>query len=93
MKRTAEQIQADCALWAKLWQEYVASYQKVLQESPESFSAFSAEFRERYLGHAGPLRLPYLDDCPSSDALSRQPFLRETNPRIRQMLGAPLSVH
>jgi hypothetical protein len=49
MKRTAEQIQADCALWAKLWQEYVASYQKVLQESPESFSAFSAEFRERYL--------------------------------------------
>jgi hypothetical protein len=49
MKRTAEQIQADCAVRAKLWQEYVASYQKVLQESPEAFSAFSAEFRERYL--------------------------------------------
>jgi hypothetical protein len=49
MKRTAEQIQADCAARAKLWQEYVASYQKVLQESPEAFSAFSAEFRERYL--------------------------------------------
>jgi hypothetical protein len=49
MKRTAEQIQADCAMRTKLWQEYVASYQKVLAESPEAFSAFSAEFRERYL--------------------------------------------
>jgi hypothetical protein len=49
MKRTAEQIQADCAVRAKLWQEYVVNYQKVLQESPEAFSAFSAEFRERYL--------------------------------------------
>jgi predicted component of type VI protein secretion system len=37
---------ADCAARAKLWQEYVATYQKVLAESPE---AFSAEFRERYL--------------------------------------------
>jgi hypothetical protein len=34
--------------WA-LWQEYVANYQKVLAESPEAFSAFSAEFRDRYL--------------------------------------------
>jgi hypothetical protein len=34
---------------SKLWQEYVATYQKVLQESPEAFSAFSADFRERYL--------------------------------------------
>jgi hypothetical protein len=49
MKRTAEQIQADCAVRAKLWKEYVATYQKVLQESPETFSAFSAEFREQYL--------------------------------------------
>jgi hypothetical protein len=49
MKRTAEQIQADCALRTKLWKEYVATYQKVLQESPEAFSAFSAEFRDRYL--------------------------------------------
>lgn len=44
-----ETIQADCAVRAKLWQEYVASYQRVLAESPEAFSAFSAEFRERYL--------------------------------------------
>jgi hypothetical protein len=44
-----EKIQADCALRAKLWQEYVASYQKVLAESPEEFSTFCAEFRERYL--------------------------------------------
>jgi hypothetical protein len=44
-----ETIQADCAVRAKLWQEYVATYQKVLAESPEAFSAFSAEFRERYL--------------------------------------------
>lgn len=40
---------ADCAARAKLWQEYVANYQRVLQESPEAFSTFSAEFRERYL--------------------------------------------
>jgi hypothetical protein len=44
-----ETIQADCAYRAKLWQEYVANYQKALLESPEAFSAFSAEFRERYL--------------------------------------------
>jgi hypothetical protein len=44
-----EKIQADCAFRAKLWQEYVASYQNVLKESPEAFSAFSAEFRDRYL--------------------------------------------
>jgi hypothetical protein len=34
--------------WA-FWQKYVATYQKALAESPESFSAFSAQFRERYL--------------------------------------------
>lgn len=44
-----ETIRADCAVRAKLWQEYVANYQKALAESPETFSAFSAEFRERYL--------------------------------------------
>jgi hypothetical protein len=51
MKTTSryETIQADCAVRAKLWQEYVANYQKVLAESPEAFSAFSADFRERYL--------------------------------------------
>ena len=44
-----EQTLAQCATRAKLWKEYVASYQKVLQESPEAFSAFCAEFSERYL--------------------------------------------
>jgi hypothetical protein len=44
-----EQIRQQCEKRSKLWQEYVASYQKVLAESPEAFSAFSAEFRERYL--------------------------------------------
>jgi hypothetical protein len=44
-----DQILAQCAIRARLWQEYVANYQKVLQESPETFSAFCAEFRERYL--------------------------------------------
>lgn len=43
------QTLTECATRAKLWQEYVASYQKALQESPELFSAFSADFRERYL--------------------------------------------
>jgi hypothetical protein len=49
MKRTPEQIQSDCTARAKRWQEYVANYQKALAESPEAFSAFSAEFRERCL--------------------------------------------
>ena len=44
-----EAIKADCAIRAKLWQEYVANYQKVLAESPEAFSVYSAELRERYL--------------------------------------------
>jgi predicted component of type VI protein secretion system len=44
-----DHILRQCATRAKLWQEYVATYQKVLQESPETFSAFCAEFRERYL--------------------------------------------
>ena len=44
-----ERIRQQCEKRAKLWQEYVANYQKALQESPETFSAFSAEFRERYL--------------------------------------------
>jgi hypothetical protein len=43
------QAVADSTARAKLWQEYVATYQKVLADSPEAFSAFSAEFRERYL--------------------------------------------
>jgi hypothetical protein len=44
-----KQTLTECATRAKLWQEYVANYQRVLAESPEAFSAFSAEFRERYL--------------------------------------------
>lgn len=44
-----EQTLAQCVTRAKLWREHVASYQKVLEESPEAFSTFSAEFRERFL--------------------------------------------
>jgi hypothetical protein len=50
VKSKYEQITEGCAVRAKLWQEYVAGYQKVLQDSPEAFSSFSAEFRERFLG-------------------------------------------
>ena len=49
VSRNYDQAVADCTTRAKLWQEYVASYQKALAESSETFSAFSAEFRERYL--------------------------------------------
>jgi hypothetical protein len=44
-----EQIRRLSEARAQLWREYVATYQKVLAESPEAFSAFSAELRERYL--------------------------------------------
>lgn len=44
-----EKVRQMCEGRAQLWREHVATYQKVLQESPEAFSAFSAEFRERYL--------------------------------------------
>lgn len=44
-----ETIQAECAIRTKLWREYVANYEKVLEVSPETFSAFSAAFRDRYL--------------------------------------------
>jgi predicted component of type VI protein secretion system len=49
VRQRYEQTLAQCATRARLWQEYVANYQKVLAESQEAFSAFSAEFRERYL--------------------------------------------
>ena len=44
-----ERIREQSEKRAKLWREHVASYEKVLDESPEAFSAFCAEFRERYL--------------------------------------------
>ncbi len=44
-----ERIREQSEKRAKLWREHVASYEKVLDESPEAFSAFSDEFRERYL--------------------------------------------
>jgi hypothetical protein len=44
-----EKVRQMCEARAKLWREYVADYQKVLAESPEAFSAFCAEFHERYL--------------------------------------------
>jgi hypothetical protein len=34
--------------WA-LWQKYVASYRKFLDGSPEAFSEFSAQFREKFI--------------------------------------------
>lgn len=42
-------MQVACAVRAKLWREFVASYQKVLEGSPVAFSAFCAEFRERFI--------------------------------------------
>ncbi len=45
----AEQIRQQCDNRAKLWREHLASYQKVLNESPETFSEFSAEFQKRFL--------------------------------------------
>ena len=44
-----ERIGQQCEQRAKLWKEHVASYQKVLDETPEAFSVFSAEFRERFV--------------------------------------------
>jgi hypothetical protein len=34
----------ECATRAKLWQQYVASYRRVLDESPEAFSEFLPGF-------------------------------------------------
>jgi hypothetical protein len=44
-----EQIQANCAFRAQLWREFLASYQSVLEHSPEKFSDFCAAFRERFV--------------------------------------------
>jgi hypothetical protein len=45
MNQTPEQI----AFRAKLWKEFVASYQAVLADSPETFSDYCAKFRERWV--------------------------------------------
>jgi hypothetical protein len=37
----------------KIWQEYVATYQRVMIQTPEKFEAYSAEMRQRYLLAAG----------------------------------------
>jgi hypothetical protein len=45
----AERLREQGEKRAKLWREHVASYEKVLDESPEAFSEFSEEFREKFL--------------------------------------------
>jgi hypothetical protein len=37
------------AFRTKLWREFVSSYQLVLTTAPETFSAFCAKFRERWI--------------------------------------------
>jgi hypothetical protein len=44
-----ERIRQQSEKRGKLWREHVANYEKVLDESPEEFSEFSEEFRERFL--------------------------------------------
>jgi len=54
-----EQIQANCVFRAQLWREFLASYESVLDRSPEGFSEFCADFRKRFVrGHSahGPVR-------------------------------------
>ncbi len=43
------QIQEQTAFRAKLWREFVSRYQLVLAATPETFSAFCAKFRERWI--------------------------------------------
>jgi transposase len=44
-----ERIRQQSEKRGKLWREHVARYEKVLDESPDTFSEFSEEFRERFL--------------------------------------------
>lgn len=44
-----EEIQGHCTFRAELWRQFVAKYQRVLEDSPESFSKFCNAFREQYL--------------------------------------------
>jgi len=44
-----EEIQGDCTFRAELWRQFVATYQDVLEDAPESFSQFCSDFREQYL--------------------------------------------
>ena len=49
-----ETVQANCQFRAKLWREFLRDYVRQLDESPETFSEYCAEFRKRFLrGHAG----------------------------------------
>ena len=45
MNTTQKQI----AFRAKLWQEFIAKYQSVMITAPDTFSAFCAEFRTRWV--------------------------------------------
>jgi hypothetical protein len=34
---------------SQIWKEYVATYQRVMIQTPEKFEEYSAEMRQRYL--------------------------------------------
>ena len=64
LKQSSEQIQANCEFRARLWREFVASYQSVLQRSYEEFSEHCSDFRVRFmegLTHNSQLRFPKKD--------------------------------
>jgi len=49
VKPTPEQNLTTYNFRAKLWKEFIASYQAVLATSPEAFSKYCEKFRERWL--------------------------------------------
>jgi hypothetical protein len=48
MRLTPQQMQRDAEIRARLWQEFVANYQRVMIETPEKFEQYAADWRERY---------------------------------------------
>jgi hypothetical protein len=49
MKDKKNQASEQAILRAKLWREFVASYQVVLEKSPETFTVFCEKFREMWI--------------------------------------------
>jgi hypothetical protein len=47
--RKCQDILDRCDRRAELWRQYVATYQRVMIETPEQFDQFQADFREKYL--------------------------------------------
>jgi hypothetical protein len=43
------EIQRKVETRAKLWQEFVANYQRVMIQTPEQFEQYCEEFRSRFL--------------------------------------------